>query len=78
VDTGLEIGDIIPAFDRTPLQSTSQLQTMDPNLRSGDPVVLQVEHKGKRANGNFSHLKRIEFRKKALAPLRSLQAFTSS
>jgi serine protease Do len=47
VDTGLETGDIIRAFDRTPLQSTSQLQTMVRNLRSGDPVVLQVERKGK-------------------------------
>jgi len=47
VDTGLETGDIIRAIDRTPLQSTSQLQTMVRNLKSGDPVVLQVERKGK-------------------------------
>lgn len=47
VDTGLETGDIIRAFDRSPLQSTSQLQAMVRNLRSGDPVVLQVERKGK-------------------------------
>jgi len=47
VDTGLETGDIIRAIDRTPLQSTSQLQTMVRNLKSGDSVVLQVERKGK-------------------------------
>src|SRR6266851_112616 len=47
VDTGLETGDIIRAIDRTPLQSTSQLQALVRNLRSGDPVALQVERKGK-------------------------------
>jgi len=47
VDTGLETGDIIRAIDRTPLQSTSQLQKMVRNLKSGDSVVLQVERKGK-------------------------------
>jgi len=46
VDTGLETGDIIRAFGRTPLQSTSQLQAMVRNLKSGDPVVLQIERKG--------------------------------
>src|SRR3989441_3481404 len=46
-DTGREACDIIRALDRTPLQSTSQLQTMVRNLKSGDPVVLQVERKGK-------------------------------
>ena len=47
VDTGLETGDIIHAIDRIPLQSTSQLQTLVRNLKSGDSVVLQVERKGK-------------------------------
>jgi serine protease Do len=47
VDTGLETGDIIRAIDRTPLESTSQLQTMVRNLRSGEAVVLQVERRGK-------------------------------
>jgi len=28
------------------LQSTSQLQAMVRNLKSGDPVVLQIERKG--------------------------------
>ena len=47
LDTGLETGDVIRALDRTALQTTSQLQTLVHNLRSGDPVVLQVERKGK-------------------------------
>ena len=47
LDTGLEAGDIIRAVDRTTLKSTSQFQTMVRDLRSGDPVVLQVERKGK-------------------------------
>jgi serine protease Do len=47
VDTGLEAGDIIRAVDRTELQTTAQFQTLVRNLRAGDPVVLQVERKGK-------------------------------
>ena len=47
IDTGLETGDIIRAVDRTALQTTSQFETLVHNLRSGDPVVLQVERKGK-------------------------------
>jgi hypothetical protein len=47
VGTGLETGDIIRAIDRTALQTTSQFETLVRNLRSGDPVVLQVERRGK-------------------------------
>ncbi len=47
VDTGLQTGDIIHAINRTPLQSTSQFQDMVRNLKSGDPVVLQIERSGK-------------------------------
>jgi len=47
LETGLEAGDIILAVDRTMLQTTAQLETLVQNLRSGDPVVLQVERKGK-------------------------------
>lgn len=47
VDTGIETGDIIRSVDRTTLQTTAQLETLVHNLRSGDPVVLQVERKGK-------------------------------
>ncbi len=47
LDTGLEVGDIIRAADRTALQSTSQFETLVRHFRPGDPVVLQVERKGK-------------------------------
>ena len=47
VDTGLETGDIIRAIDGAPLQSISQLQGLVHNLKSGDPVVIQVERNGK-------------------------------
>jgi serine protease Do len=47
VDTGLEKGDIIRAIDRTALETTSQFETLVRNLKPGDPVVLQVERKGK-------------------------------
>src|SRR6266851_2690720 len=47
LETGLETGDIIRAVDRTALQTTAQFETLVRNLRSGDPVVLQVERKGK-------------------------------
>lgn len=47
LDTGLEAGDIIRAVDRTAVQSTSQFETLVRDLRPGDPVVLQVERKGK-------------------------------
>jgi S1-C subfamily serine protease len=47
IDTGLETGDIIRTVNRTALQTTSQFQTLVHNLGSGDPVVLQVERKGK-------------------------------
>jgi serine protease Do len=47
IETGLEIGDIIRAVDRTVLQTSSQFETLVHNVRSGDPVVLQVERKGK-------------------------------
>jgi serine protease Do len=45
-DAGLETGDIIRAIDRTPLQSTSQFQAIVRDVRSGDPVVLQIERSG--------------------------------
>jgi serine protease Do len=47
VDTGVQPGDIIRAINRTPLQSVSRLQTTVRQLKSGDPVVLQVERGGK-------------------------------
>ncbi|HEY4781645.1 MAG TPA: PDZ domain-containing protein, partial [Chthoniobacterales bacterium] len=50
-DTGLATGDIIRAIDQTPVQSMTQFQEMVRSIRSGDPVVLQVER-----NGNFQYL----------------------
>src|SRR5947209_2428477 len=47
LETGLEAGDIILAVDRTALQTAAQLETLVQTFRSGDPVVLQVERKGK-------------------------------
>jgi serine protease Do len=47
LDTSVQPGDIIRAINRTPLQSVSQLQTTVRQLKSGDPVVLQVERGGK-------------------------------
>lgn len=47
LDTGLEAGDIIHTLDRTTLQTTSQFEALVHNLKPGDPVVLQVERRGK-------------------------------
>ncbi|HWO37800.1 MAG TPA: PDZ domain-containing protein, partial [Candidatus Acidoferrum sp.] len=47
MDSGLQTGDIIRAVDRTVLQTSAQFETLVHNLSSGDPVVLQVERKGK-------------------------------
>jgi len=51
VDAGLQTGDIIHAINHTALQSTSQFQELVRNLKSGDPVVLQIER-----NGNLQYL----------------------
>lgn len=47
IDTGVQSGDVIRALNRTPLQSVSQLQATVRDLKSGDPVVLQVERGGR-------------------------------
>ena len=47
IDTGLETGDIICAVNHTVLQTTPQFESLIHNLKSGDPVVLQVERKGR-------------------------------
>ena len=46
-DAGLETADIIRAIDGTPLQTISQLRATVAKLRPGDPVVLQIERKGR-------------------------------
>jgi S1-C subfamily serine protease len=47
IDTGLRPGDIICAIAHTSLQSVSQLRTTLGALKSGDPIVLQIERDGK-------------------------------
>jgi serine protease Do len=47
IDTGLRSGDIICAIAHTSLQSVSQLRTTLGALKSGDPIVLQIERDGK-------------------------------
>jgi serine protease Do len=47
IDTGVQSGDIIRAINRTQLQSVAQLQATVRQLKSGDPVVLQIERAGK-------------------------------
>ncbi len=47
LETGLEPGDIIRTVNHTPVQSGAQLQSRVHEIRSGDPVVLQIERNGK-------------------------------
>ena len=42
-DTGLEAGDIIHQLNSMPIASVATLRTMVTSLKTGDPVVLQVE-----------------------------------
>jgi len=43
----LHAGDIIHAFNRTPVDSVQQLRSLVRQLKTGDPVVLQIERQGK-------------------------------
>jgi serine protease Do len=45
--SGLSVGDVIRAVNRTPLESVSQLRGMLHNFKPGDPVALQVERDGR-------------------------------
>jgi len=45
-DTGLEAGDIIHELNTTPIDSMDTLRNAVAALKSGDPVVLQVERDG--------------------------------
>jgi PDZ domain len=47
VDTGLQPGDIIHALAHTSLTSASQLKQILASMKSGGPVVLQIERDGK-------------------------------
>ncbi|MGA8212646.1 MAG: trypsin-like peptidase domain-containing protein [Candidatus Sulfotelmatobacter sp.] len=42
-DTGLQTGDVIHAFNTTPITSMDALRAAVLTLKTGDPVVLQVE-----------------------------------
>jgi S1-C subfamily serine protease len=42
-DTGLETGDVIHALNATPVTDMATLRAAVLNLKTGDPVVLQVE-----------------------------------
>jgi serine protease Do len=42
-DTGLQAGDVIHQLNTTPIDSTDTLRAAVRQLKTGDPVVLQVE-----------------------------------
>ena len=47
VDSGLQEGDVIHAFNRAPIKSMEDLRSAFGNLKPGDPAALQVERNGK-------------------------------
>jgi len=47
VSLDLETGDVICALNRNPIQSLEQLRTALDAIKTGDPVVLQIERDGK-------------------------------
>ncbi|MFZ3190635.1 MAG: PDZ domain-containing protein, partial [Candidatus Sulfotelmatobacter sp.] len=42
-DTGLQTGDVIHSVNNNPITSMEELRAAVHNLKTGDPVVLQVE-----------------------------------
>jgi S1-C subfamily serine protease len=46
-NAGLQPGDVIHAVNRSPIQSVEGLRQVIQALKSGDPVVLQVERQGR-------------------------------
>jgi serine protease Do len=46
VDTGLQLGDVIHALNRTPIESVEQLQSVVAQLKPGDAAVLRIERQG--------------------------------
>jgi serine protease Do len=42
-DTGLQTGDVIHSLNNTPITSMEELRAAVQSLKTGDPVVLQVE-----------------------------------
>jgi serine protease Do len=47
VDSGLQEGDVIHAFNRAPIKSIADLRNAFSSLKPGDPAALQVERNGK-------------------------------
>jgi serine protease Do len=47
VDSGLQEGDVIHAFNRVPIKSMDELRTEFGKLKPSDPAALQVERNGK-------------------------------
>lgn len=45
-DGGIAAGDVIYAVNRTHVPSIAELRTILDALKSGDPVVLQLERRG--------------------------------
>jgi S1-C subfamily serine protease len=43
---GLAAGDVIFAVNRTPVRSLADLRAVLDTLKTGDPVVLQLERRG--------------------------------
>jgi serine protease Do len=46
VDTGLQLGDVIHALNRTSIESVQQLQSVVAQLKPGDAAVLRIERQG--------------------------------
>jgi S1-C subfamily serine protease len=42
-DTGLQAGDVIHSVNTTPIDKMETLRAVVERLKTGDPVVLQVE-----------------------------------
>ncbi|HTZ47449.1 MAG TPA: trypsin-like peptidase domain-containing protein [Verrucomicrobiae bacterium] len=47
VDSGLQEGDVIHAFNRTPIRNMNDLRGAFEKLKPGDPAAVQVERNGK-------------------------------
>jgi serine protease Do len=47
VDSGLQEGDVIHAFNRVPIKTMDDLRTEFGKLQPGDPAAMQVERNGK-------------------------------
>ena len=46
VDTGLQLGDVIHAINRTSVESVVELQSLVAQLKPGDAAVLRIERQG--------------------------------